>query len=49
MKISEATDHTKMTVGTLTIPTTAISGNGFSAQPTVTVNNPGDNTYAFHN
>ena len=49
MKISEAADHTKMTAGTLTIPTTAISGNGFSAQPTVTVNNPGDNTYAVHN
>jgi hypothetical protein len=31
MKISEAVDHTKMTAGTLTIPTTAISGNGFAA------------------
>ena len=31
MKVSEAEDHTKMTAGTLIIPTTAISGNGFDA------------------
>ena len=31
MKISQAADHTKMTAGTPTIPTTAISGNGFDA------------------
>ena len=31
MKISDAKDHKNMTAGTLTIPTTAISGNGFDA------------------
>jgi hypothetical protein len=31
------------------VPQTALTGNGFSAQPTVTVNNPGGNTYTFNN
>ena len=30
---------------TVNVPQTALTGNGFSAQPTVTVNNPGGNTY----
>ena len=34
---------------TISVPTTALTGNGFSAQPTVTVNNPGANTYTFSN
>ena len=34
---------------TMTVPQTALTGNGFSAQPTVTVNNTGSNTYAFSN
>jgi hypothetical protein len=29
---------------TFNVPQTALTGNGFSAQPTVTVNNPGGNT-----
>ena len=34
---------------TFNVPQTALTGNGFSAQPTVTVNNTGSNTYAFSN
>ena len=34
---------------TVNVPQTALTGNGFSAQPTVTVNNPGGNTYTFNN
>ncbi|MDC1193148.1 transferrin-binding protein-like solute binding protein [Planktomarina temperata] len=34
---------------TISVPPTALTGNGFSAQPTVTVNNPGANTYTFSN
>ena len=34
---------------TISVPQTALTGNGFSAQPTVTVNNPGTNTYTFSN
>ncbi|MDC1223246.1 transferrin-binding protein-like solute binding protein [Planktomarina temperata] len=34
---------------TISVPTTALTGNGFSAQPTVTVLNPGTNTYTFSN
>ena len=34
---------------TISVPQTALTGNGFSAQPTVTVNNPGANTYTFSN
>jgi hypothetical protein len=37
------------TFATMTVPQTALTGNGFSAQPTVTVNNTGSNTYAFSN
>ena len=37
------------TFATISVPTTALTGNGFSAQPTVTVNNTGSNTYAFSN
>jgi len=33
----------------MTVPQTALTGNGFSAQPTVTVNNTGSNTHAFSN
>jgi hypothetical protein len=31
MKISEAADHTKLTAGTLTLPTTTMSSTGFDA------------------
>ena len=34
MKISEAADHTKLTAGTLTLPTTAMSSTGFNASNT---------------
>ncbi|MDA7485496.1 transferrin-binding protein-like solute binding protein [Planktomarina temperata] len=34
---------------TISVPPTALTGNGFSAQPTVTVLNPGTNTYTFSN
>ena len=34
---------------TISVPQTALTGNGFSAQPTVTVHNPGANTYTFSN
>ena len=35
---------------TISVPTTALTGNGFSAQPTVTVNlTPAANTYTFSN
>jgi len=45
MKISDATDHTKMTAGTLTIPTTAISGNGFDAtNAQITINQATNST-----
>ena len=37
------------TFATISVPTTALTGNGFSAQPTVTVNSPGANTYTFSN
>ena len=37
------------TFATISVPTTALTGNGFSAQPTVTVLNPGTNTYTFSN
>jgi hypothetical protein len=37
------------TFATISVPQTALTGNGFSAQPTVTVNNTGSNTYAFSN
>jgi hypothetical protein len=37
------------TFATISVPQTALTGNGFSAQPTVTVNNPGTNTYTFSN
>ena len=37
------------TFATISLPQTALIGNGFSAQPTVTVNNPGANTYTFNN
>ena len=37
------------TFATISVPPTALTGNGFSAQPTVTVNNPGANTYTFSN
>jgi len=37
------------TFATISVPQTALTGNGFSAQPTVTVNNPGANTYTFSN
>ena len=32
---------------TISVPQTALTGNGFSAQPTVTVHNPGTNTFTF--
>jgi hypothetical protein len=31
MKISETADHTKLTAGTLTLPTTTMSSTGFDA------------------
>jgi hypothetical protein len=34
---------------TFNVPQTALTGNGFSAQPTATVNNPGGNTHIFSN
>ena len=34
---------------TISVPQTALTGNGFSAQPTVTVHNPGTNTFTFSN
>jgi len=37
------------TFATMTVPQTALTGNGISAQPTVTVNNTGSNTHAFSN
>ena len=37
------------TFATISVPTTALTGNGFSAQPTVTVLNPGTNTFTFSN
>jgi hypothetical protein len=37
------------TFATISVLQTALTGNGFSAQPTVTVNNPGANTYTFSN
>jgi len=46
---SQATGPNTYTFATMTVPQTALTGNGFSAQPTVTVNNAGSNTYAFSN
>ena len=37
------------TFATISVPPTALTGNGFSAQPTVTVHTPGTNTYTFSN
>ena len=45
MKISDAKDHKNMTAGTLTIPTTAISGNGFDAtNAQITINQSTNST-----
>ena len=46
---SQTTAPYTYTFATISVPTTALTGNGFSAQPTVTVNNPGANTYTFSN
>ena len=46
---SQATGPNTYKFATMTVPQTALTGNGFSAQPTVTVNNTGSNTYAFSN
>ena len=46
---SQATGPNTYKFATMTVPQTALTGNGFSAQPTVTVNNPGANTYTFSN
>ncbi|MDB4853245.1 hypothetical protein OAH86_00525 [Planktomarina temperata] len=40
---SQTTAPYTYTFATISVPTTALTGNGFSAQPTVTVNNPGAN------
>jgi hypothetical protein len=45
MKISDAIDHGNMTAGTLIIPTTAISGNGFDAtNAQITINQSTNST-----
>jgi len=36
-------------LATISVPQTALTGNGFSAQPTLAVNNTSSNTYAFSN
>jgi hypothetical protein len=46
---SQATGPNTYKFATMTVPQTALTGNEFSAQPTVTVNNTGSNTYAFSN
>ena len=46
---SQATGPNTYTFATISVPQTALTGNGFSAQPTVTVNNPGANTYTLSN
>jgi YHS domain-containing protein len=46
---SQTTGPNTYTFATMTVSQTALTGNGFSAQPTVTVNNTGSNTYAFSN
>ena len=47
--LQQATAPNTYTFATISVPTTALTGNGFSAQPTVTVLNPGTNTYTFSN
>ena len=45
MKISDAIDHGNMTAGTLIIPTTAISGNGFdTTNAQITINQATNST-----
>ena len=43
------TNPSTYSFATVNVPQTALTGNRFSAQPTVTVNNPGGNTYTFNN